>query len=554
MTALRFALRDPPPGAAALRAEVRAFLAEHAPRWTPEVRARSWMGFDRDFTRAVGARGWIGMCWPKAYGGAERSFLDRNIVLEEMLAAGAPVGAHWIGDRQSGPLILRLGTEAQRAKFLPGIARGDLAFCIGLSEPDSGSDLASLRTRADRVDGGWLLNGRKIWTTFGHLCDWMIALVRTSPAPEGGSRHQGLSQVLVDLRAPGVTIRPIRDLVGEEGFNEITFDDVRLPEDALVGAEGAGWAQATSELAFERSGPDRYMSSHPLLEAGLDALRDDAAAAPGAGARGRAAMDPARHVHRRRRHAPGWRGPGAPGRAGEGPRQRLRTGAARRDARAARHAGHAGRDAPHARLPHADHADLLAARRHAGDHARHHRPRAGAALMIGEELADQLARALADAADVTTLRALEAGAFPQGAWDALDALGLGAALVPEAHGGAGLGFADVVPLLEALGRTGAPVPLAEGIGAAALLAAAGIDAPPGVLTFAAAGAPVPWGRHAGACRDRRWRARRAARRGIAPAGATAPTSPASRATRRSRPHRSPRARCPMPGATTPRAR
>jgi acyl-CoA dehydrogenase len=283
MTGLRFDLRDPPPGAAALRAEVRAFIADHAPRWAPEVRARSWMGFDRDFTRAVGAKGWIGMCWPKEYGGGERSFLDRNIVLEEMLAAGAPVGAHWIGDRQSGPLILRLGTEAQRRKFLPGIVSGDYAFCIGLSEPDSGSDLASLRTRADKVDGGWKLNGRKIWTTFGHLCDWMIALVRTSPAPEGGSKHQGLSQVLVDLKAPGVTIRPIRDLVGEKGFNEITFDDVLLPEDALVGQEGAGWAQATSELVFERSGPDRYMSSHPLLEAGIAALRDDPAAASALG-------------------------------------------------------------------------------------------------------------------------------------------------------------------------------------------------------------------------------------------------------------------------------
>ncbi|MBP0466393.1 acyl-CoA dehydrogenase family protein [Roseomonas sp. PWR1] len=283
MTGLRFDLRDPPPGAAALRAEVRAFIAGHAHRWTPEVRARSWMGFDRDFTRAVGSRGWIGMCWPKAYGGAERSFLERNIVLEEMLAAGAPVGAHWIGDRQSGPLILRLGTEAQRQKYLPRIASGEWAFCIGLSEPDSGSDLASLRTRADRVPEGWRLNGRKIWTTFGHLCDWMIALVRTSPAPEGGARHQGLSQVLVDLKAPGVTIRPIRDLVGEQGFNEITFDDVLLPPDALVGEEGAGWAQATSELAFERSGPDRYLSSHPLLEAAVAELRGDASATPALG-------------------------------------------------------------------------------------------------------------------------------------------------------------------------------------------------------------------------------------------------------------------------------
>ena len=283
MAGLRFDLRDAPDGAAALRAEVRGFLAEHAENFTPEIRARSWMGFDRDFTRAVGAKGWIGMCWPREYGGAERSFLERNIVLEEMLAAGAPVGAHWIGDRQSGPLILRLGTGDQKRHFLPRIASGEYAFCIGLSEPDSGSDLASLRTKAEKVDGGWKLNGRKIWTTFGHLCDWMIALVRTSPAPEGGARHIGLSQVLVDLRAPGVSIRPIRDLVGEKGFNEITFDDVMLPEDALVGQEGAGWAQATSELAFERSGPDRYLSSHPLLEAAMTTLQHDGAAAPALG-------------------------------------------------------------------------------------------------------------------------------------------------------------------------------------------------------------------------------------------------------------------------------
>lgn len=283
MAGLRFDLRDAPDGAAELRAEVRAFLAEHAENFTPEIRARSWMGFDRDFTRAVGAKGWIGMCWPREFGGGEKSFLERNIVLEEMLAAGAPVGAHWIGDRQSGPLILRLGTEEQKRHFLPRIASGEYAFCIGLSEPDSGSDLASLRTKAEKVDGGWKLNGRKIWTTFGHLCDWMIALVRTSPAPEGGARHIGLSQVLVDLRAPGVSIRPIHDLVGEKGFNEITFDDVMLPEDALVGEEGAGWAQATSELAFERSGPDRYLSSHPLLEAAMTTLKQDGAAAPALG-------------------------------------------------------------------------------------------------------------------------------------------------------------------------------------------------------------------------------------------------------------------------------
>jgi len=269
---MRFDLPDTPPGTEALRAELRAFLAEAGRAWTPEIRARSWMGFDRDFSREVGARGWIGMTWPKAYGGHERSGLERIVVLEEMLAAGAPVGAHWIGDRQSGPLILRLGTEEQRKRILPGIAHGELAFCIGLSEPDAGSDLANLRTKAERVPGGWKLNGRKIWTTFAHKSDYMIALVRTSPAPEGESRHAGLSQFLVDLTLSGISIRPIRDLAGADSFNEVTFDDVMLREDDLVGAEGAGWAQATSELAFERSGPDRYLSSFPAMSLGLDAL------------------------------------------------------------------------------------------------------------------------------------------------------------------------------------------------------------------------------------------------------------------------------------------
>jgi acyl-CoA dehydrogenase len=275
---MRFDVPEIPAGAAALRAEVRAFLAEAGRHWTPAVRARSWMGFDRAFSRAVGARGWIGMVWPREYGGQARSGLERAVVLEEMLAAGAPVGAHWIADRQSGPLILRLGSEAQKRRLLPAIARGELAFCIGLSEPEAGSDLAALRTRAERVPGGWKLNGRKIWTTFAHLSDYMIALVRTSPPPEGGSRHLGLSQFLVDLRLSGISIRPIRDLLGEESFNEVTFDDVLLPEEALLGREGAGWAQATSELAFERSGPDRYLSSFPALAEGMEALRG----APGA--------------------------------------------------------------------------------------------------------------------------------------------------------------------------------------------------------------------------------------------------------------------------------
>jgi alkylation response protein AidB-like acyl-CoA dehydrogenase len=260
----RFALRDLPPEAEALRDEVRAFLREAIGATRPVARARSWGGFDREFSRKVGARGWIGMTWPKRYGGHEKSFLERYVVLEEMLAAGAPVSAHWIADRQSGPLLLRFGTEAQRQKILPGIVRGELAFAIGMSEPDSGSDLASIRTRAARVDGGYVVNGTKVWTSNAHLCDYLIALFRTDVVPD--KKHEGLTQFLVDLRrTTGITIRPIIDLVGRHHFNEVNFTDAFVPEDARVGREGDGWKQVTTELAFERSGPERYLSSIALI-------------------------------------------------------------------------------------------------------------------------------------------------------------------------------------------------------------------------------------------------------------------------------------------------
>src|SRR5688572_4053908 len=261
----RFALRDLPPEAESLRAEVRHFLAEHLGGARPVKRARSWGGFDREFSRRVGARGWIGMTWPKKYGGHERSYLERYVVLEEMLAAGAPVSAHWVADRQSGPLLLRFGTEAQRERILPGIVRGELAFAIGMSEPDSGSDLASIRTRATKVDGGYLVNGTKVWTSNAHLSDYLIALFRTQVVPE--KKHEGLTQFLVDLRSTkGITIRPIIDLAGHHHFNEVNFTDAFIPEDMRLGNEGDGWKQVTAELGFERSGPERYLSSIALIK------------------------------------------------------------------------------------------------------------------------------------------------------------------------------------------------------------------------------------------------------------------------------------------------
>jgi len=246
-----------------LRGQVRSFLRDCATSWTPAQRARSWDGFDKEFSRQVGARGWIGMTWPKRYGGGERSAFDRYVVMEEMLFAGAPVSLHWIADRQSGPLLLRFGTEQQRQAILPGIARGELCFCIGLSEPDAGSDVANIRTKARKTDDGWRVNGSKLWTTNAHRANYMIGLFRT--AGDISERHAGLSHFLIDLSLPGITVRPIRDLTGAEHFNEVIFDNVLLPEDALIGRFGEGWHQAMTELAFERSGPERFLSSIQAL-------------------------------------------------------------------------------------------------------------------------------------------------------------------------------------------------------------------------------------------------------------------------------------------------
>jgi alkylation response protein AidB-like acyl-CoA dehydrogenase len=253
------------------RAEVRNFLRTAWKPGAPQERARSWMGFDAAFSRKLAARGWVGVTLPREYGGASMDAFSRFVLVEELLAAGAPVAAHWIADRQSGPLINKFGTDAQRRFYLPQICAGEAFFCIGMSEPNAGSDLASVGTRATRAEGGWRLNGRKIWTTNAHHCQYMIALVRSSGEP--ADRQKGLSQVIVDLRLPGVTVRPIADLAGDAHFDEVFFDDVLLAEDALVGVEGDGWAQVNAELAFERSGPERIYSSIVLLEHWIAGLR-----------------------------------------------------------------------------------------------------------------------------------------------------------------------------------------------------------------------------------------------------------------------------------------
>jgi len=253
-----------PPVAETLRREVRDFVAAELAADSFRPRVDSWLTVSREFSQKLAKQGWIGMTWPKENGGHGRSSLERYVVTEELLAAGAPLALHWTADRQSGPLLLRYGSERVKREIIPRIVAGDAFFAIGMSEPDTGSDLASVRTRATKVDGGWSVTGAKLWTSNARECDYMITLVRSAPRNEE-KRHEGLSQFVIDTRAKGVTIRPVADLAGRKHFNEVVFEDAFVPDDMVVGKPGDGWKQVTSELAFERSGPERFLSTYRLV-------------------------------------------------------------------------------------------------------------------------------------------------------------------------------------------------------------------------------------------------------------------------------------------------
>ena len=262
-------MSDRTPEARRLREEVRAFLREQIASGAFVPRCDSWVaGHSPEFSRLLGARGWIGLNWPARYGGRDRPEMERFVVTEELLAAGAPVAAHWVAHRQSGPLLMRFGTEEQRQRFLPSITRGECYFAICMSEPNAGSDLASVRTQGERVPGGWRVNGRKVWTSHAQRSHYAILLARTSPL--GADRHEGLSQFLLDLHAPGVHVRDVRLLDGKPHFAEVLLEDLFIPDDLVVGEIGGGWKQVTSELGFERSGPERFLSAMPLLLALID--------------------------------------------------------------------------------------------------------------------------------------------------------------------------------------------------------------------------------------------------------------------------------------------
>lgn len=248
-----------------LRQEVRSFLEDEIEKglWKPGCDA--WIqGYDPAFTKRVAQKGWIGLTWPKEYGGQERSFIDRLVVTEEMLRYGAPAACHWFTDRQIGGSILNYGSEEQKREFLPKIIAGDLYVGLGMSEPESGSDLASLKTRATEDGDAYVINGQKTWTSGASFVNHIDLFARTdTDAP----KHRGISEFLVPMDLPGISRIPMTDITGTEAWNDIFFDNVRVPKRFMIGEKNRGFYQVIEQLAYERGGMERLMGNYALFDA-----------------------------------------------------------------------------------------------------------------------------------------------------------------------------------------------------------------------------------------------------------------------------------------------
>lgn len=249
-----------------LRLQARKVAAEAVARYGRSN--DSWInGYCPEFSRELAAHGWIGMTWPVEFGGGGRPAIERLIVAEELIAAGAPIAASWFGDRQMGPTLMTYGTAEQQARFLPPILAGDSTWCIGMSEPNAGSDLAALATSAQRDGDRWVINGQKIWTSFAAQADYCYLICRTSTQ---GPPHAGISEIIVPMDTPGIEVRPIRDMVDHRHFCEVFFTDVQVPIENLVGVEGNAFKQTMRQLEHERGGIDRLVSNRALYLMALE--------------------------------------------------------------------------------------------------------------------------------------------------------------------------------------------------------------------------------------------------------------------------------------------
>ena len=251
-----------PPGLQKLSAEARDVGQRAAAgRAIPED---SWLiGSDRAFSAELAERGWLGMTWPVEHGGGGRSPLERFVVFEALLSTGAPIAASWFADRQIGPTLLQFATDEQRQRWLPGIVEGRSMWCIGMSEPDAGSDVASIRTRAVADGDDWVVDGQKVWTSGASEADWCYLIARTDPdAPP----HKGLSEFVVDMRSPGITVTPIIDMTANGHFCEVHLDGVRVPEANRIGALHGSFGQVMRQMEHERGGIDRLVSNRSLYD------------------------------------------------------------------------------------------------------------------------------------------------------------------------------------------------------------------------------------------------------------------------------------------------
>ena len=227
----------------------------------------TWMqGYSKEFSKELAAHGWLGMTWPTEFGGGGRPGIDRLIVYEEMITLGAPIAASWFGDRQMGPSLIAFGTPEQQRRFLPDIISGAATWCIGMSEPNSGSDLASISTSAVLDGDEWVINGQKIWTSFAAVADYCYLVCRTS---SDGPPHSGISEIIVPMNSPGIDVRPITDMTSNRHFCEVFYTNVRVPKDNLVGQPGHAFKQTMRQLEYERGGIDRLVSNRALYDQAL---------------------------------------------------------------------------------------------------------------------------------------------------------------------------------------------------------------------------------------------------------------------------------------------
>lgn len=252
------------------REEVRSFLQTEIKQGTFVPKLGAYMeGFSQRFSKKLAERGWIGLTWPKTYGGQGRSYVDRTILLEELLKAQAPLSYYFVGERQIGPALMRHGSDELKQEFLPRIMNAEISFCLLLSEPDAGSDLASLRTTAIKEGNSFIVNGQKIWTTMGHLADFGWLLARTDLDPTL-RKHKTISEFILDMKTPGVTVEPVINMAGAHSFNEVFLDNVIIPEKYLVGTLNSGFSQIMEQVVYERAGMDRLMQNYVVKELILD--------------------------------------------------------------------------------------------------------------------------------------------------------------------------------------------------------------------------------------------------------------------------------------------